>query len=145
MFPCPFGMLNLLCVGLQVSFICFLNVILSMNVGEEAEDIAPPGMYGRYQSRPPVPTPAVNNSSVLGSQMFKTPQKASPGEDADGRPAWPQRSSPWKGTPAKQMRVSPLTSWKRSPAYSALEEGMSGHQTPIMDVSPSRSVFFDTF
>jgi len=119
--------------------------MLFTNVGEEAEDIAPPGTYGRWQSRPLVPSPAVTSSGVHASQLFKTPQKASPGEDADGRPAWPQRSSPWKGTPAKQMRVSPLTSWKRSPAYSALEEGMSGHQTPILDVSPSRSVLLTRF
>lgn len=107
--------------------------------GEEAEDIAPPGAYGRWQSRPPAPSPAGMSSGVHGSQSFKTPQKVGVGEDVDGRPAWPQRSSPWKGTPAKQMRVSPLTSWKRSPAYSALEEGMSGRQTAIMDESPSRS------
>jgi hypothetical protein len=90
-----------------------------LNSGEEAEDIAPPGTYGRWQSRAPGPSPVVTSSGV------------------------PQRSSPWKGTPAKQMRVSPLTSWNRSPAYSALEEGMSGRQTPILDVSPSRFVFFD--
>ena len=82
------------------------------------------------------------SSGVQASQSFKTPQKVAPGEDGDGRPAWPQRSSPWKGTPAKQMRVSPLTSWNRSPAYSALEEGMSGRQTPMLDVSPSRFVFW---
>jgi hypothetical protein len=114
-----------------------------LNSGEEAEDIAPPGTYGRWQSRAPGPSPVVTSSGVQSSQLFKSPQKVAPGEDGDGRPAWPQRSSPWKGTPAKQMRVSPLTSWNRSPAYSALEEGMSGRQTPILDVSRSRFVFFD--
>jgi nuclear pore complex protein Nup98-Nup96 len=97
--------------------------------GEEAEDIALPGKFGQQWARQSAA--AISDPASNLKHLYRTPVRDLSIEEGEDQQSWPQHLlHSAAGPSANQMRVSPHTSWRRSPAYTALEDKMSGQQSP---------------
>ncbi|CAK9866010.1 unnamed protein product [Sphagnum jensenii] len=97
--------------------------------GEEAADIALPGKFGQKWARQSAA--AISDPASNVKHLYQTPVRDLSIEEGEDQLGWPQHLPHRAAGPsANQMRVSPHTSWRRSPAYTALEDKMSGQQSP---------------